>query len=65
MFDGFSITFPTVTGRTYTLQRSDTLAPGSWVNAGFSAVGDGQPRSFDPTFISAGVSKRFYRLEVR
>ncbi len=65
VFDGFSITFPTVTGRTYTLQRSDTLAPGSWVNAGFSTVGDGQPRSFDPAFIIAGVSKRFYRLEVR
>jgi formylglycine-generating enzyme required for sulfatase activity len=52
---------PTVAGRRYQVQRSDTLANGSWVNVGVESVGDGStlviPLAYEPV-----VPKRFYRL---
>ena len=58
------IWFPTVIGRTYTLQRSDTLAPGSWVHANHSTPGDGDIHGFDPPFPAHGAPRRFYRIVV-
>jgi formylglycine-generating enzyme required for sulfatase activity len=53
--------FPTVSGRRYQAQRSDTMANGSWVNVGGGFVGNGGalviPIAHDP-----GVGMRFYRL---
>jgi predicted outer membrane repeat protein len=44
----FVISFPTATGRSYTLQRSADLAPNSWITNGLPAakLGNGTVRSF-------------------
>ena len=56
------ITFPTATGRTYSLQVSDTLAPGSWTTMPGSRTGTGSPDSF---ILPAGISnRRFFRVIV-
>jgi alpha-L-arabinofuranosidase len=52
-----------VPGRLYRLQRSDTLAPGSWIYTGDSQAGTGTDLLFmdaaDPS-----QAKRFYRVEL-
>jgi hypothetical protein len=56
------ISFPTVTGRTYTLERSDTLAPNSWTTSGLPAplAGNGSVRSF--TVPAPGQIRRLFRV---
>ena len=57
-------TIATLSGRTYQLQRSDTLAPGSWVNVGAATAGTGGNVTLsDPTSVS-GVARRFYRVQI-
>ena len=50
-----------VTGRSYQVQQSDTLAAGNWVDVGAERLGDGGPLVI--TIPRApGVPRRFYRL---
>jgi hypothetical protein len=62
-YDGASttITFPTLTGRSYVLERSDTALPDSWSAVNSPRAGTGGPMQItDPT---AGASPtRFYRV---
>jgi hypothetical protein len=58
------ITFPTVSGKSYTLWQSDTLS-GTWTNAGQTAItGDGSPKTFTAPAPVNGVPKRFHRVQV-
>ena len=59
------ISFPSVSGRTYTLWRSDSLT-GAWTNTGLTTItGNGTVRQFtvSPAPV-AGVPKRFFRVQV-
>lgn len=54
------ITFPTVSGKTYRLERSDTLAP-VWVNTGLTPVsGNGSVQQF--TVPAGSPARRFFRV---
>ena len=54
--------FPAVTGKTYTLWRSDTLTDSTWVDTGLTAsAGTGATRTF--TIPAPGVLKRFFRVQ--
>jgi len=55
------INFPAILGRTYTLQRSDTLAPGSWAPTGLNFSGTGTAGFRLPTTTPA---RRYFRVEV-
>jgi len=56
------ITFAIITGRTYTLHRSDTLAPGSWAPTGLTFSGNGTTAAFRlPTNTP---TRRYFRAEV-
>jgi hypothetical protein len=58
------ISFPTITGKSYTLWRSDTLAPASWTDSGLTAIpGDGTEKTFIIPAPVTGVSERFYRVQ--
>ncbi|RYI27790.1 MAG: hypothetical protein EON48_06055 [Acetobacteraceae bacterium] len=60
------ITFPTITGKSYTLSRSDTLTPALWIDTGLAAIpGDGTDKTFITPAPVAGVPKRFYRVTVK
>lgn len=55
------ISFPSVTGRSYRLLRSDTLAPGSWVDSGLAVItGNGTTRTFTVTV--PALQRRFYQV---
>jgi hypothetical protein len=56
------ISFPTVVGRTYTLERSDTVAPDSWTSSELPAplAGNGAVRSF--IVPAAAPFRRFFRV---
>jgi len=57
------VRFPTVTGRTYTLWRSETLAEGTWINTGLEPLaGTGAVLAFTIPAPTAGVSKTFFRV---
>ena len=57
------ISFPTVTGRIYTLWRSETMAEGTWTDTGLPAVvGTGATLSF--TVPASGPDHRFFRAQV-
>jgi hypothetical protein len=59
------ITVQSVNGRLYQLQRSDTLALGSWVNVGNTQTGTGGAVILTDTDGTAGVPKRFYRVMIQ
>jgi formylglycine-generating enzyme required for sulfatase activity/N-acetylneuraminic acid mutarotase len=52
---------PSVAGRSYQLQVSDTLAAGSWQDVGAVRVGDGNNLVISVPYVPA-VRQRFYRL---
>ncbi|TAG10255.1 MAG: hypothetical protein EAZ42_04145 [Verrucomicrobia bacterium] len=52
---------PSVAGRRYQLQYSDTMGVGSWLNIGEVAIGNGSNLEMTTPF-TAAVSKRFFRL---
>ncbi len=55
------LTFPSATGRTYRLERNDTLAPAAWVNTGLPAVsGNGSVKQF--TVPASSPARRFFRV---
>ena len=59
-----TISFPTVTGRSYTLWRSDTLAAGTWTNTGLPALpGTGTILTFTVPAPVPSVSERFFRVQ--
>jgi len=59
------ISFPSAAGKSYTLWRSNTLAPGSWVNTGLPALsGDGTIKTFTTVAPVLGVPTRFFRAQV-
>lgn len=54
------ILFASVTGRTYTLQQSDTLAAGSWSNSPNAAInGNGAVKTFT---VPVSIARRFFRV---
>ena len=57
------VSFPTVTGRTYRLERSDTLAAGSWTNVQDNIAGTGGTVQVTDSG-GATQPKRFYRIAV-
>ena len=60
---GFTITFPTVAGRTYQVVGTENLAGTSWPNIGSSIQGDG----FDHTVrdsSSINSSSKFYKVKI-
>jgi len=57
----WAMTFPTVRGRSYVVESSTTLAPGSW-NAVETILGDGTEQIFADRNITA--TRQFYRLRV-
>lgn len=58
-----ALAFPSVTGRSYTLEAKDDLTSGAWTAVQGPVAGTGSPLSLtDPT--ATGVARRFYRLRV-
>ena len=58
------ISFPSVSGKSYTLWRSDTLAPAAWTSTGLPAIpGDGTTKTFATPAPVPGVPNRFYRVQ--
>ena len=59
----FRIIFPSVSGITYRVEYSDTLAPGSWIALGANLLGTGgNLQVTDPA--TSGHPQRFYRVSV-
>jgi len=59
----FRVTIPTVPGKFYLLQRSDSLITGSWINIGTVLGGNGVEQTLvDPS--AALVPIRFYRVRI-
>ena len=56
------VTIATLVGRTYQLQRSDTLAAGSWVNVGPATSGTGGNVNLTDSSSRTGVVRRFYHV---
>ena len=54
---------PTVPGRTYQLQRSDTLLPNSWIDLSPMQTGNGSDVILQDA-IDGSVKRRFYRLRL-
>ena len=52
---------PSVAGRSYQLQYSESMAAGSWLNLGAAVNGDGNNLVISTPY-AAGVPRRFYRL---
>jgi len=52
---------PSVAGRNYQLQYSDTMATGNWTDIGVGCAGDGSNLVIS-TPCAPGVARRFYRL---
>ena len=67
--NGFHVTFPTATGRTYTVLYRDSLSSGSWTPV--TSLGNGQANPVAGTdsnvtvtdTASGGATKRFYRVQ--
>ena len=67
----FQISFPTVLGKTYRIERSDTLANGSWTSVLTSGIPQdniagtgGTIQITDTGGAAAAIGKRFYRVVV-
>ncbi len=57
------ISFPSVSGKSYTLWRTDSLSS-SWIDAGQTAIsGNGTVKSFTIPVPTVGVTKRFFRVK--
>lgn len=59
---GFHVTFPTVSGRSYTVKYRDSLTAGEWSGTVDTVAGDGTSKTVTDTG-ATGVTKRFYRVE--
>jgi hypothetical protein len=57
----FRVEFPTIRGRTYQVQRAESLPAPAWVNVGAPVPGDGTVKVVnDPG--AAGVTQQFYQI---
>jgi hypothetical protein len=57
----FSLSFPTATNRSYTVQRSPSLSLPNWTNL-TTLSGNGATRSV--THTNVGASQQFYRVRL-
>jgi len=60
---GFTITFPTVAGRTYQVLGAESLTSASWNNVGSSIPGDGTQKSVTDPLTNA-PSRKFYKVQI-
>ena len=60
---GFTITFPTVAGRTYQVVGTENLAGTIWPNIGSSIQGDGDPHTVSDSS-SINSSSKFYKVQI-
>ncbi|MBL9131196.1 MAG: hypothetical protein JNG86_08360, partial [Verrucomicrobiaceae bacterium] len=58
----FSLNWASVAGKKYRVQRSATLAPGSWADISPEITATGATSSYNDT--AAGTEKHFYRVRV-
>jgi hypothetical protein len=61
--NGFTISFPTVLGRTYQVVGTENLAGTSWPPIGGPKAGNGQSQSVTDTFTTPPTSK-FYKVKI-
>jgi hypothetical protein len=61
--EGFTITFPTVTGLNYQVVGTENLAGPSWPNVGNSITGDGQPQSVTDSS-ATNSPRKFYKVKI-
>jgi hypothetical protein len=61
--NGFTMSFPTVTGITYQVVANANLSTNSWGNIGSSIVGDGTTKSVTDASATNSAQK-FYRLNL-
>jgi hypothetical protein len=61
--EGFTITFPTVTGLNYQVVGTENLAGTSWPNIGDSITGDGKTHSV-PDSSAINSSRKFYKVQI-
>jgi hypothetical protein len=61
--EDMNLSFPSVLGRTYRVERSDTLLGESWINVQENISGTGSPIQVTDTG-GSGYGKRFYRIVV-
>jgi hypothetical protein len=69
--NGFHVTFPTATGRTYTVLCRDNLEAGDWTTVANIPNGQSNPVqgtgaeiTLTDTSATSGVARRFYRVQV-
>jgi hypothetical protein len=60
---GFMLTWDTVAGKTYRVERSASLGPADWTTLEDGIPGDGSPRSFSDLAVPA-APRIFYRIAV-
>jgi len=60
---GFTITFPTISGRTYQVIGTENLSSTNWPTVGLPVTGDGNPKSVTDTD-SISKNRKFYKLQV-
>jgi len=58
----FAITFPSVSGQTYRVERTDSLSPTTWTTVADNLPGTGVP--LQVIDITTGAGQRFYRVVV-
>jgi hypothetical protein len=58
-----TLTWDTVSGKTYTVQRSSTLTPNQWTTLQTNIAGDGSTKSFTDTN-PGSATRLFYRIAV-
>ena len=61
--EGFTITFPTVTGLHYQVVGTENLAGTSWPDIGLSITGDGQPQSVTDSS-ATNSPRKFYKVKI-
>ena len=61
--NGFTISFPTVSGRTYQVLGSDSLSSNSWSNIGSPVSGDGIQKSITDPLTNA-PNRKFYKVQI-
>ena len=60
---GFTITFPTISGRTYQVIASDNLSSTNWPTVGSPVSGDGSTKSVTDSSSTNSIRK-FYRINI-
>ena len=61
--EGFTITFPTVSGLNYQVVGTENLTETTWPNIGNSITGDGQPKSVTDSS-ATNSPRKFYKVKI-